>query len=134
MRQGASRATSRKYSATAGVAVAGDQQAVGAEALGDGGRMAAGAEGGVEGGLAGRGLEQVDELIEQDRRVGQGHLVLTDVKVGLRQHRPPPPSACDTSPTPSRSQISMWSCMPMMVTSFETPANPSRFAGTVIRP
>ena len=66
------------------VAVAGDQLAVGPEALGDGGGVAAGAEGGVEGDLTGGRLQKVDQLLEQDGGVGECHLVLTELQARLR--------------------------------------------------
>ena len=60
------------------IAVAGDEQTPRTETFGDGGRVPPGAEGGVEGHLTGRGLQEVDQLLQQDGRVGEHHLVLTE--------------------------------------------------------
>ena len=66
------------------VSITGDERAVAAEPLGDSSGMAAGAKRGVEGCLAGRGLQKIEELLNQHGGVCERHLVLTKVQARLR--------------------------------------------------
>jgi len=67
-----------------GVTVAGDQEAVSAETVGDGPRMPAGAEGAVDRDLPRLRPQEVEQLLHQHRRVGERHLPLTDSQARLR--------------------------------------------------
>ena len=66
------------------VAVAGEQQALLAEVRGDRLGVPAGAEGAVDRHVAGLGPEELQELLEQDRRVREHHLVLAKSQARLR--------------------------------------------------
>ena len=68
----------------AGVAVDGDQTALGAELRGHGLGVPAGPERAVDGHLAPRRPEQLEQLVEEDRGVGEGHLVLIKSHAQLR--------------------------------------------------
>ena len=59
------------------VAVDRDQAALGAERGGDGLGVTAGAEGAVDGRLTPGRPQQLEQFVEKDRGVGEGHLVLT---------------------------------------------------------
>ena len=60
------------------------EQAVRAEPRRDGLGMPAGAEGAVDGHLALDGTQELDELVEEDRRVRERHLVLSQLQARLR--------------------------------------------------